>query len=86
MSNKKVFKRKKGDKVYWLEQPGVIGDMVFSFDGKKRYNLFRDYPHKLSVKEWLVFNAENEYWKNFFADRNAQYELEHDEEINRAMN
>ncbi len=75
------IKENEGDQVWWLDNYDVIGEHVFSFNRKKRYNLFRDYPDKLSVREWLTFNAENPYWAEFFADRNEQYELEHIEEI-----
>ena len=68
------------DKVWWLDNYDIIGEHVFSFDKKKTYNLFRDYPHKLTVREWLIFNAENEYWKDFFRDQNDLYELEHAKE------
>ncbi len=75
------YKENETDKVWWYEKYGVIGEMLFSFNKKKLYNLFRDYPHKLTVDEWMTFNKENEYWANFFADRNEKYEAEHIEEI-----
>ena len=83
VSNNKYsfYKKNKGDKVWWLDNSDVIGEYVFSLDKKKTYNLFSDYPEKLSVKEWLEFNAENEYWRRFFEDRNIDYENSHEEEI-----
>lgn len=44
--------------------------MLFTFDGKTIYNLFRDYPHKLSPEEKRVFDLENPFWANYFKDRN----------------
>lgn len=75
------YKYDKTDRVWWLDNPGVIGEFIFSFDKKKKYNLFSDYPDKLSVREWLIFNNENEFWKKFFADANRKYEAEHIVEI-----
>ena len=75
------YKQNKGDRVWWYEKFGVTGEHLFSFDKKKLYNLFQDYPWKLTVTEWLTFNKENEFWADFFADRNAEYEAEHAEEI-----
>ena len=45
------------------------GDYVFSFDKKKVYWLFRDYPWALSHREKEIFDKENTYWKEFFRSR-----------------
>lgn len=63
------YKNKSNDKVYWLENLDKIGEFLFSFDKKKIYNLFRDYPHALTKRELEIFNKENPYWVNFFKDR-----------------
>jgi hypothetical protein len=55
--------------VWWLDNKDVIGEFVFSFDKKKEYNLFADYPHNLTIEEQKIFNEENPYWVNFFIDR-----------------
>lgn len=55
-------------RVYWKDDTG-IGELVFSFDRKKEYNLFRDYPYKLTAEERQIFDAENPHWAAFFADR-----------------
>ena len=82
MAKRYSFSREnESDKVWWLDNYDEIGTLVFSFDRKKKYYLFRDYPHKLSVREWMIFNEENEYWKDFFEFDNMEYELEHFEEI-----
>ena len=75
------YKNEKDDKVWWLDVYDTVGQFIFSFDKKKKYNLFSDYPEKLSVREWLIFNKENEFWKKFFASANEMYEAEHLEEI-----
>lgn len=60
-------KKRSTDKVWWLNNiDKVMGEFVFSFDRKKQYNLFRDYPEKLSSEEKRIFNSENPYWVKFF--------------------
>ena len=46
-----------------------FGDHVFSFDKKKVYWLFRDYPWALNQHEKEIFDKESPYWKEFFKDR-----------------
>ena len=53
----------------WLDNPERIGEMNFTFDGKKIFNLFRDYPYKLTQEQKALFDKENPYWANFFKDR-----------------
>lgn len=47
----------------------MVGRHLFSFDKKKIYNLFADYPHNLTADEKKIFDKENPFWKEFFADR-----------------
>lgn len=63
------YKEKPTDKVYWLDNPDVIGEFVFSFDKKNTFNLFADYPHKLTKEQKAIFDKENPYWVNFLKDR-----------------
>ena len=53
----------------WIEDPETIGEMRFTFDGEKTYNLFHDYPHALSPEEKEVFDKLNPFWVDFFKDR-----------------
>lgn len=46
--------------------PDTIGVFIFSFDKKKDYNLFQDYPQKLTAEQKQIFDAENPFWKEFF--------------------
>lgn len=62
------YKNEDSDKVWWVETQ-EIGNNSFSFDKKKVYNLFRDYPHALSQEERAIFDAENPYWADFFKCR-----------------
>ena len=63
------FKNEPNDKVLWLDNTNTIGEFLFTFDKKKIYNLFRDYPHALTKQELEIFNKENPYWVDFFKDR-----------------
>lgn len=69
MASNNWYKNNDTDHIWWLDDNDVIGEFVFSFDKKKRYNLFADYPHNMSEKEVAIFNAENPFWADFFADR-----------------
>ena len=66
---KGFYKEKKGDKVWWVDDPDVVGPLEISFDRKKIDNLFVDYPHNLSAEERAIFDSENPYWADFFKDR-----------------
>ncbi|MGL5913206.1 MAG: DUF7675 family protein [Bacteroidales bacterium] len=74
MDNKKeyieFYKEKASDKIFWVNNTDVIGEHLFSFDKKKIYNLFEDYPHNLTKAEKSIFDKENPYWASFFSDRN----------------
>jgi len=63
------YKKNKNDKIWWIDDVETVGEFLFSFDKKKIYNLFKDYPTKLTEEEIKIFDKENPYWKNFFADR-----------------
>ena len=56
-------------KVWWIDKIDVRGAILFSFDQKKIYNLFRDYPHNLTEEEVRIFDSENPFWRDFFSDR-----------------
>ncbi|MBB1542910.1 MAG: hypothetical protein HG457_008490 [Flavobacteriaceae bacterium] len=64
------YKEKPANKIYWLEPvEKAVGEHFFSFDLKKVYNLFSDYPWALSKEEKEIFDKENPYWVDFFKDR-----------------
>lgn len=61
-------KKSDSDKVYWLtKKDESIGEFLFSFDLKKVYNIYTDYPEKLSNEELRVFNKENPFWVDYFS-------------------
>lgn len=65
----KFYKKNPDDKVMWVDYPQSFGNMEFSFDGKKIYNLFQDYPEKLTAEEKAIFDEENPRWAEFFVER-----------------
>lgn len=54
----------------WIENPDRIGERLFTFDGEKIFNLFKDYPHALTKEQKQIFDEKNPYWAEFFKDRN----------------
>ena len=62
-------KNNENDVVWWVDNPDVIGEWLFSFDKKTIFNMFRDYPYKLTAKQKAIFDKENPFWANFFKDR-----------------
>ena len=69
MARYDFYKNKKSDKVYWADNYDVVGEHLFSFDKKTIFNLFADYPHKLTPEQRAIFDKENPYWADFFRDR-----------------
>lgn len=68
--NKIKFKKNNPDDViFWVDTPDIIGEWLFSFDKKTIFNMFRDYPFKLTPKQKAIFDKENSYWADFFKDR-----------------
>lgn len=65
----KFYKNKRGDAVWWVDTSDQVGVWEFSFDKKTVFNLFADYPHKLTPEQKEIFDKENPYWKEFFKDR-----------------
>lgn len=65
----RFYKNKPSDRIWWVDNPERIGEWLFSFDKKKVFNMFSDYPHKLTPEQKQIFDKENPYWKEFFKDR-----------------
>ena len=57
------------DVIWWVDDPDAIGVWEFSFDRQTVFNLFADYPDKLTPKQKEIFDRENPYWAAFFSDR-----------------
>ena len=68
--NDKWYKNKPSDKIWWLDNlDESVGEWVFTFDKVHTFNMFADYPHKLSKEQKETFDRENPYWAEFFNDR-----------------
>lgn len=65
----RFYKNKRSDKIWWLDTSDKVGEWVFTFDKKTLFNMFADYPYKLTPEEKTIFDKENPYWAEFFADR-----------------
>lgn len=64
------YQKEKGRKVWWLDNADEeIGTFVFSFDRRKAFNLYQDYPHKLTAEEKKIFDKEEPFWKDYFRGR-----------------
>ena len=63
------YHEEKGQKIWWRENLDVKGEFLFSFDKKKTFNLFQDYPHALTEEQRILFDKENPFWADFFKDR-----------------
>lgn len=57
------------DKIWWWDDPDVIGEWVFSFDRVTAFNMYQDYPHKLTREQKEIFDKENPFWADYFKSR-----------------
>lgn len=56
------YKNEDSDTIWWKDTPEQIGVWLFSFDQKKVFNLFADYPHNLTPEQKAIFDRENPEW------------------------
>lgn len=54
----KFYKENESDQIWWVENDS-IGVWEFSFDKKKIYNFYRDYPQNMTDEEVAIFKREN---------------------------
>lgn len=62
-------KDKRNAKIWHTSKIDEIGEVNISFDRKKIYNLFEDYPYNMTQEEIKIFEKEEPYWAEFFAWR-----------------
>lgn len=60
------YKNNPEDRIWWVDTPDATGEFLFSFDRATVFNLFRDYPEKLTPAQKATFDRENPYWAEFF--------------------
>ena len=65
----KFFKENPGDVIWWVDTSDKDGELLFSFDKKRVFSVFADYPHKLTSQQKNIFDRENPFWAEFFKDR-----------------
>lgn len=63
------YKNNPTDQIWWVDNYDTIGEFLFSFDKKVIFNLFADYPYKLTPQQKELFDKENPFWADFFSDR-----------------
>ncbi len=63
------YKENENDKIWWVDNFDTVGEWLFSFDKKTVFNMFEDYPWKLTEEQKRIFDEENPYWAEFFSDR-----------------
>lgn len=69
-ASNKFYKNNDDDRIWWVNDPDAIGEWLFSFDQKTIFNMFADYPSKLTKEQKQIFDEENPEWAEFFKDRN----------------
>lgn len=67
------YKDSESAKVWWTSKIDAVGELNISFDRKKIYNLFEDYPYNMTTEEVKIFEEEEPYWANFFAWRKKEF-------------
>ena len=66
------YKNKLTDRIWWHKEAGTYGPLEISFDRKKIYNLWSDYPDNMTKEEVEIFDKENPFWAEFFKNRKNQ--------------
>ena len=69
MANRRFYKNEPTDTIWWVDNLETVGEFLFSFDQKKIFNMFRDYPHELTKEQKRIFDKENPNWAKFFKGR-----------------
>lgn len=66
MDKQRFYKNNRSDKIWWVDNSESVGERLFTFDKKTIYNMFSDYPAKLTPEQKELFDKENPYWAEFF--------------------
>ena len=54
-----LYKYEESDAIQWVDEPENVGAVRFTFDGKKIFDFWQDYPEKLSPEQVEIFKKEN---------------------------
>ena len=66
MVSNKLYKKNPDDKIQWVDND-KIGVFEFTFDGGQTvFNLYADYPQKLTPEQKALFDKENPFWADYF--------------------
>lgn len=68
-ASNKFYKNEDTDVIWWVDNSDKVGIWEFSFDQKTVFNMFQDYPWKLTPEQKEIFDRENPFWADFFSDR-----------------
>ena len=69
MVKNNFYKENPTDQIWWVDNPDAKGVWLFSFDRQTVFNMFEDYPYKLTPEQKAIFDRDNPYWADFFSDR-----------------
>ena len=58
-------KDNENSEIWWTSKIADIGELNISFDKKKIYNLYKDYPYNMTEKEIEIFEKEEPYWAKY---------------------
>lgn len=65
-----LYKNEPNNIIWWADNSDEVkGEWIFTFDKKTFFNMFADYPHKLTPEQKKIFDRENPEWAEFFKDR-----------------
>lgn len=65
----RFYKQQEDDIIWWVDTSDREGVFEFSFDKVTIFNLFTDYPWKLTEEQKAIFDKENPFWADFFKAR-----------------
>lgn len=68
----RLYKQNKGDKIWWIDNTKTKGEHLFTFDKETIFNLFQDYPYKLTEEQREIFDKENPFWADYFRHRGLE--------------
>lgn len=67
------YKEKDEDTIWWVDNTTQKGQHLFTFDKKEIFNLFQDYPFKLTKEQVEIFDKENPFWAHYFRKRRERW-------------